>query len=117
MSDVKQVKSRAQLSHMSMKLKIPEIPRAFIEHAKVKHVLLHTIECFDREEQQAIGCFYYSDLPIEEISKLTELTENHILNVIGLYSERLESRINVFKKCMPYDATDMLQISDILFQE
>lgn len=108
MSDAKQIKCVGPP---------PQIPRAFIEHAKVKHVLLHTIEYFDREEQQAIGCFYYSDLSINDISKVTELSENHILSVINLYSERLEARINVFKKCVPYDANDMLQISDILFQE
>jgi len=93
------------------------IPRAFIEHAKVKHVILHTIEYFDREEQQAIGYFYLSDLSVNDISKMTELTENHILNAMGLYSERLEAKIKVFKKCIPYDAQDMLHVSDILFQQ
>lgn len=114
---VKNFKNKRLPLYIPVKLKIPEIPRAFIENAKISYVLLHTIEGFGREEQQAIGCFYYLDLPIEEISKLTELTENHISSVVGLYSERLESKINLFKKCVPYDADDMLQINDILFRE
>ena len=95
-------------------LKMPEIPRAFINHEKVKHVLCSTIEDFDYEEQQAIYFFCFMGLPTKAISKAVKLTETHVVSVIGLYAERLASKLCLFKKALPYNADDMLQVSEIL---
>ena len=95
---------------------MPEIPKAFIEHKKAKYVLFDTIDDFGYEEQQAIHSFYITSLPIEEISKVVELSENHVLSVIVLYAERLTSKLDIFKKVLPYNVDDMLQVSEILLQ-
>jgi len=96
---------------------MPQIPRAFINHSKVKHLLCEMIENFGYEERQAIYYFCFLDVSVSEISKVTELTESHIISVLSLYSERLECKINFFKKAMPCNVDDVLPVSEILLQE
>jgi len=96
----------------------PTIPRAFVAHSKLKYAVYHIIEDFGHEEQQAIGYFYYlNDATIKDIAEKTELTENRVLGSICLYAERLESRLKFFKKLLPYDPDDVVQITDVLFHD
>ena len=96
----------------------PTVPRAFVTHHKIKYVVYSLIEHFDREEQQAIGYFYYiDDVSIKDIAERTELTENRVLGSICLYAERLEAKLEFFKRILPYDTNDVLQITDILFHD
>ena len=96
----------------------PTVPRAFVTHPKIKYEVYSIIEHFDREEQQAIGYFYYIDnVSIKEIAERTELTENRVLGSICLYAERLEAKLEFFKRILPYDKNDVLQMTDILFHD
>ncbi|MCL2354282.1 MAG: hypothetical protein FWC69_06620 [Defluviitaleaceae bacterium] len=114
MSDVKQVKNDPNSFIQS---KTTTIPRAFIEHTKIKYILYHTIEGFNYEEQQAIIYFHFLKLPIKDIAKATDLAENYVLSAIDLHLERLESKINFFKKFVLHDVDDSLQVEDIFFRE
>jgi len=96
---------------------MPQIPRAFVNHTKIKYVLCCTIEDFGYEEKEAIGFFCYLGAPISEISEATGLSQNHIESVICLYSERLATKLDIFKKALPYDTNDLLPVSEILSLE
>ncbi|MCL1787903.1 MAG: hypothetical protein FWG38_07925 [Defluviitaleaceae bacterium] len=98
-------------------MKAPEIPKAFIHHDKAKHVLYHVIEGFNYEEQMAIGVYYFLNLSISEIAQVTGLSKERVTNVISLYAARLEDKLSLFRKALPYNENDVLQVSDILFQE
>ena len=98
-------------------LKMPKIPRAFVEHEKFKDILCTTASIFNQEELEAIHVHCILGLPVNKISKLTELTPNHVASVLGLYSERLELKLRLFKKAIPYDADDLLPVSEILLIE
>lgn len=103
------------LSNINRKL---VVPRAFTDHPKVKYAIYCIIENFGHEEQQAIGYFYYvGDASIKEIAERTKLTENRVLGAVCLYAERLEAKLNFFKKTLLYDENDVLQITDILFHD
>ena len=96
----------------------PTVPRAFVTHPKIKYAVYCLIEGFGYEEQQAIGYFYYlDDVSIKEIAEKTELTENRVLSSIGLYAERLEAKLEFFKRILPYDTSDVLPITEILFHD
>lgn len=96
----------------------PTIPRAFVIHPRLKYTVYCIIEQFGHEEQQAIGYFYYEDnASIKDIARITELTENRVLGAICLYAERLNARLEFCKRVLPYDANDVLQITDILFHD
>jgi len=94
---------------------MPEIPKTFFDHAKIRFVLHHTINGFDFEEKIAVYYYCFLNLPISEIAAVTELSENHVASVLGLYSERLKYKIGVFKKAVPYNANDLLPVSELLF--
>ena len=95
-------------------IKMPEIPRAFIQHSQVRHVLCHTIDEFDCEEQAAIYYYCFMDLPVSEIAALTKLSQNHVASALALYSERLEAKLRLFKKAIPFSADDLLPVTEIL---
>lgn len=114
MSDVKQIIDDL---NPSMQLRAATIPRAFIEHNKIKYILHHIIDGFNHEEQQAIIYFYFSELSIKDIAKATYLTEDYVLSVINLYLQRLESKINFFKRFVLYDVNDLLSVEDMFLQE
>ena len=96
------------------KQEMPKVPRAFVNHANIKLVLLHTAEDFGFEEQQAIYFYSLLDAPISEIADKTGLSQNHVTCVLKLYSERLASKLDLFKRAVPYDANDLLPVSEIL---
>jgi len=100
-----------------MHIEMPEIPRTFIRHTKVNQILCHTIEDFDYEEQAAVYYFCFLGLPISEIAALTQLSQPHVVGALTLYSERLKSKLDVFKKAVPHDADDLLPVSEILSTE
>jgi len=92
---------------------MPKIPKVFIEHPRVKYELRDTIEAFNVEEQEAICLYCLLDMPISEITEATELSQTHVVSVLILYSERLKFKLGVFKKAMPYNASDLLSISEM----
>jgi len=97
-----------------MRLEMPKVPRVFITHERIKFLLCHTAEEFGHEEQLALYFFCYLNASISEISEKTGLSQNHVASVLGLYSERLTNQLNLFKRAMPYDADDVLPVSEIL---
>jgi len=96
---------------------MPKVPRVFIEHPKIKYVLYHTIDEFDFEEKEAIYFYCILDLPISEIAKIIGISQNHVASALGLYSERLNFKLDVFKKAISYDTNDVLHVSEVLFLE
>lgn len=99
------------------KIKIPKIPRAFVEHPKVKYVFCDVINDFNYEEKVAIYFYCFEKLLISEIANLTNLSQNHVASALNLYSERLASKVCFFKKTVPYNANDQLSVNEILFPE
>lgn len=102
---------------MEQQTKIPTIPRAFIEHPRVKHLFYHLITEFDYAEKQAIYFHHFGELPVDEISELTQLTIGHITSVLSLYSERLDYNVHFFKNILPYNIGDHLSIGEMLLSE
>jgi len=92
-----------------------EIPRAFMGNDRIMRVLYSTIEEFENEEKQAIYFYYHLKLPLRAIACNLALSKMHIISTLGLYTERLASKIDLFKKALPYNADDTIQICDILF--
>jgi len=117
MSGIMQKSYDWQTCLLPQHLKNPNIPKAFIENDDVRFVLCNLITDFEHEEKQAI--YYYSvlDATIDEIAKSIELSPAHVASALGLYSERLASKLKFFKKIMPYNEGDLLSISEILFLE
>jgi len=97
-------------------LEMPKVPRAFIARSKVKLVLCHLAKDFGHEEQQALYFYCFLNKPISEIAEKVGLSQAHVVSVLGLYSERLTSKLDLFKKALPYDADDVLPVSEILLQ-
>jgi len=94
------------------------VPRTFIQDCGTKNVLGDIINDFNFEEKQAIYYYFGTDCAsIDEISKVTELSQNHTLSVLNLYWERLSLKLDFFKKIIHYDQDDLLLISDLLFLE
>jgi len=98
-------------------LKMLQIPRAFIEHSKIRYALSNTIESFCPEEKQAIYIHCVLGLPISDIANFTELSQKHVVDVLGLYSERLASKLHIFQRSAPYNPNDVLPVSELLFME
>ena len=92
----------------------PLIPKSFTTHDKVMEVLYATVEDFNPEEQQAIYYHYYLELSPVTIARTMDLTEPHVISALGLYAERLATRIELFKRMLPHDEDDMLQTREIL---
>jgi len=113
----KNLRGRMEVLLIMEKVKMPEIPMAFIRHSQVRHVLSHTVERFDFEEQIAIYLYCILELPIDEIAISTELSENHIVSVLTLYVERLSFKLDLFKKAVPYNADELAHISEMLVSE
>ena len=97
-----------------MQIHMPEIPRAFITNDNAKLILSHTVEEFAFEEQQVIYYYCYLSMPVTGIAKTMDLTETHVSSVLGLYCERLKSLLAFFKKTLPYDSHDRLDVKEIL---
>ena len=77
-------------------------------------MLKHTIDRFGCEEGEAIYIYFTLGLPVSDIAKLTKLSPNHVAGTLMLYSERLAEKLNIFKRVIPYNENDMLQVSEML---
>ena len=112
---ITRIKKRYQsTSSGSGQIEMPQIPKSFINHARIRSVLCHTIEEFAFEEQVAVYWYCFLALPISEIAELTELSQDHVAGALTLYSQRLSMKLNLFKKALHYDADDALPVSEIL---
>ena len=94
------------------------IPKAFIHEESSKLFLCSLIENFNFEEKQAIYyCTIIDNASIEEVAKKIDLTPDHVIGVLLIYSERLKYKLNFFKKIIPYDEDDTMSLEDMLFLE
>jgi len=98
-------------------IEMPNVPKAFIHHPKVRQVLCHTIEEFNFEEQMAIYLYGVLDLPINEIAISTELSQDRIICVLMLYAERLAYKVDVFKKAVPYNSDEIASVCEVFVLE
>ena len=98
-------------------IEMPKVPDVFINHDKVRHVLCHTIEGFGFEEQKAIYLYCFLGLSVNEIAILTKMSTDYVTSVLTLYSERLGFKLDVFKKAIPYNVSDVQPVSEILALE
>jgi len=92
---------------------IQKIPRAFITDAKINQVLYLTIEDFNYEEKIIIYLYYFAELDISEIADMTEIPKWYVTSTLVLYYERLSFKLNVFKKAVLYDVTDLVSIREM----
>ena len=104
-----------QPSLLPEQLRKINIPKSFINNNDSRWVLCDIISDFQHEEKQAIYYCAVFDTTIENVAKKIELPPFHVVNAIGLYSARLESKLRFFKKIMVYDENDLLPISELLF--
>jgi len=80
-------------------------------------VLCATVEDFTYEEQQAIYLYHFMEMTFPSIALFVELTERHVISALGLYTERLTNKLELFKRVQPYNKEDMLHVRDILLHE
>jgi len=106
-----------QPSLLPRRLRKTGIPKAFIKNDDSRWVLCDLISDFAFEEKQVIYYCSVFDVTVEDVAKRTELSPNHVTCVLGLYSERLESKLDFFKMIMPHDESDVLPVSEMLFLE
>jgi len=106
-----------QLSLLPRQLKKTNIPKAFMHNDNSRWVLCNIISDFQHEEKQAIYYCSVLDTTIEDVAEKIELSPFHVASTLGLYSERLESKLCFFKKIMVYDENDLLPVSELLFPE
>ena len=116
MEEAMQTNCGRKLPQFSTRIEMPGIPKAFINQAKIKLVLCHTAEEFGYEEQQALYHYCFYKTPIGEIAEKVGLSQNHVKSVLVLYSERLASKLDLFKRAIPYNADDLLSVNEILLQ-
>jgi len=104
-------------SLLPVQLRKTSIPKAFIKNDDSRWVLCDIISDFHHNEKQAIYYCTVFDATVEDIAKKIELSPKHVASVLELYSERLESKLDFFKMIMPYDKSELLPISEMLFLE
>jgi len=92
---------------------IQKIPRAFIADAQINQVLSLTVDEFNYEEKIIIYLYCFAELDISEIADLTEVPRWYVMSTLVLYYERLSFKLNVFKKAVPYDVTDLVSIQEM----
>jgi len=97
-----------------LQLPAPQIPQAFATHPKIMQILNETVYEFNHEEQQAIYYYHFTGLSPGVISRVVDLSEDHVVSALVLYAERLNMKIDLFKKVEPYDESEMLPINEIL---
>ena len=96
-----------------MEIKMPDIPRSFIANNHAKRILAHAVDEFGFEERQVIYYYCYLSVPVQGIAWL-EMTEPHVISVLGLYSARIINLLELFKKVLPHDSNDEISIKAIL---
>jgi len=92
---------------------IQKIPRAFIADAQINQVLSLTVDEFNYEEKIIIYLYCLAELDIGEISSLAEVPRWYVMSTLVLYYERLSFKLNVFKKAVSYDVTDLVSIREM----
>jgi len=100
-----------------MRAHLPKVPRSFADHADFQVILNVTLNEFQHDEKEAIIFFCTLGAEIEDISVVTQLEPAHIVSTLNLYAARLESKVNFFKKFMPYNEAELLQAGEYLFME
>jgi len=99
---------------LSGQVAIPQIPRAFIKNDRINQVLHLTVNEFNYEEKTVIHLYCLVNLSIEEIAALTKLSPTYVKSTLVLYSEKLAFKLEVFKKAVAHDATDLVPIAEVL---
>lgn len=94
-------------------IKMPKIPTAFVKNSPIDQVLCLTIDEFNFEEQSVIYLYCFINLSVSEITALTKLSTLHVVSILSLYSERLASKLRVFKKAVPYDTADTVSVKEM----
>jgi len=102
------------MTYKARQIKMPKIPRAFIDHAKISQVLYFTINEFNYEERVIIYLYCLVGFPISKIASLTELSSLYIVSALTLFSEKLVFKLTIFKKAVKYDADDLISIGEML---
>lgn len=92
----------------------PKIPRSFLDKHYVKYILVSVVGGFDYEEQQVIYFFHVLGICIDDIAKASHLPPRHILNVLNLYTDRLNIELGFFKSYIDYDDKDLLTVGEML---
>jgi len=90
------------------------IPRAFIENESIGQVLRLTIDEFNFEERTVIYLYYFAHLPIDKITDITKLSAPYVVSTLVMYCEKLVLKMDIFKKGVPYDASDCISIGEML---
>jgi len=111
-----QLKSSQQSLQFPMYIEMPQVPKDFIKRPKVNLILCHTAKDFDFEERQALYYYCFLNAPISEIAEKVGLSQSHVVSVLGLYSGRLSSKLELFKRALAYDSNDLQPVSEIMLQ-
>jgi len=106
-----------QLSSLPKRVKGYCIPKAFLESLDSRVMLCSVIEKFTFEEKQVVYYCSIFDTTVEEISERVELSPDHVIGTLLLYAERLEARLDFFKRVMQYDENDVLPLEEMLFMQ
>ena len=92
---------------------IPKIPKTFLENDLIRQVLYHTIAEFNFEEQMAIFLYCFVKMPMDEISDLEGMPLNYVASVLVLYAQRLNFKVETFKKAVFYDVNCQIDIKEM----
>ncbi|MCL1788540.1 MAG: hypothetical protein FWG38_11185 [Defluviitaleaceae bacterium] len=96
---------------------MPTIPKAFIDNDRIRQVLCYTASEFNYEEKRAIFLYCVVKLSIDEIATHVELPIPHVVSALVLYAQRLNFKLDVFKKAVPYDKAKQLSVMDLFERE
>jgi len=110
--DVMPYKAR-QIKRKKLLSKRMKIPKTFINHPLISQVLRLTVHEFNAEEQAIIYLYCLIKLPVNEIAELTELSSSHVASILELYFEKLAFKLNVFKKAVHYDTTELVSVGEM----
>ena len=89
------------------------IPKQFTTHPKISLVLHYTVEEFNFEEQAIIYLYYLANTPIEEIAHNTALSSLYVTSTITLYAQRLDQKVQLFKRAVAYNPQDLITTAEM----
>ena len=72
-----------------------KIPKLFVESCKIRKALYATINGFGIEERRIILLHYWARYSLGEIADLTKYSLIYIMCIIGLYLEKLKSKLSI----------------------